>query len=146
MTTQSWASDDHGGGPSVEAAILTVVVGVMIAFGLAAGRVAAAESAVDHAARAAARIASIQRNVDDARTAAVAEATRALEQRGLACDRTTVTVDVEPPAASVGAAAFARAIVTCGVRWSDLGLPGVPGTQEVRAEFTSPIDRYRERP
>jgi hypothetical protein len=146
MTRQSWPDDDRGGGPSVEAAILTVVVGVLIALGLAAGRLAAAESATDHAARAAARTASIQRDVADARAMAVAEATRALKQRGLACDRTSVALDVEPPAAPIGAAAFTRAVVTCVVRWSDLGLPGVPGTREVRAEFTSPIDRYRERP
>jgi Flp pilus assembly protein TadG len=147
--------DETGGAPAVEAAILAVVIGVVIAFVLAAGRVTAAESAADQAARAAARTASIARDPGQAQAAATEEARRVLGEQDLTCDAVTVTVHAAPatgpagdPAGGIGAGAggVARAAVTCAVRWSDLGLPGAPGTHEVTAEFTSPFDQYRERP
>ena len=149
--------DETGGAPAVEAAILAVVIGVVIAFVLAAGRVTAAESAADQAARAAARTASIARDPGQAQAAATEEARRVLGEQDLTCDAVTMTVTVHAapatgtaggPAGGIGAGAggVARAAVTCAVRWSDLGLPGAPGTHEVTAEFTSSFDQYRERP
>ena len=57
----------------------------------------------------------------------------------------TVTVDTPRVAAAPEQTALVRAQVTCAVRWSDLALPGTPGTRTVTATFTSPIDRFRER-
>ncbi|WP_219414195.1 TadE/TadG family type IV pilus assembly protein [Pseudonocardia nigra] len=136
---------EAGGGPSVEAAVLAVVVGLLITLLMAVGRLSAAESAADHAARTAARTASILRDPTEARARATTEATRVLDQQGLACDELRVAVDI-PAASPIGTPAAARAVVTCAVRWFDLGLPGLPGTHELSAEFSSPVDSYRERP
>ncbi|OZM77261.1 TadE/TadG family type IV pilus assembly protein [Pseudonocardia sp. MH-G8] len=139
------ADAERGGGPATEAAILAVVVGLLLAFAMAAGRLAAAESAVDHAARSAARLASVQRDLTTGQAAAEEESRRVLEGQGLACDHLDVAVEAEPPSAPIGVHAVIRARVTCAVRWSDLGLPGLRGGREVTADFASPIDRYRER-
>lgn len=142
---QGGARADRGGGPATEAAILAVLVGLLLALTSAAGRLTAAESAVDQAARAAARIASIQRDPALAGDTAGAEARRVLAGQALACVNTAVAVEVDPPAAPIGSATTVRARVTCAVRWSDVGLPGLPGSREVDAAFVSPVDRYRER-
>jgi Flp pilus assembly protein TadG len=139
------ADAERGGGPATEAAILTVVVGLLLAFAMAAGRLAAAESAVDQAARSAARLASVQRDPTAGRVAAEAESRRVLERQGIVCDHLDVAVDADPASVPIGVQAVMRARVTCAVRWSDLGLPGLPGGREVNADFASPIDRYRER-
>jgi Flp pilus assembly protein TadG len=134
---------ERGGAASVEAGIVAVGIALLLLFALAAGRYTAAESATTEAARAAARLGSAQRDPALGRTVATAEARRVLAEHGLSCASLTVTVDV--PAVPVGVASVATARVHCAVRWSDLGLPGTPGTKDVAAEFTSAVDRYRER-
>ncbi|MHA6622899.1 hypothetical protein [Pseudonocardia sp. DLS-67] len=136
---------ERGGAPATEAAILTVIVGLLLAFTTAAGRVAAAESAADQAARGAARIASVQRDPTAGQVAAEAETRRVLDGQGIACDQLDVRVEPDPPSAPFGTQAVVRARVTCAVRWSDVGIPGLPGSHDINADFVSPIDRYRER-
>jgi Flp pilus assembly protein TadG len=136
---------ERGGAPAVEAALLAVVFGLVIALAIAGGRLVAAESAADHAARAAARIASAQRNATEAERAAEASAQATLTAQGLACVQLQVTVDTTQFARPIGEAGVVRAEVSCSVRWSDLALPGAPGTRAVSAVFTSPIDSLRER-
>ena len=138
-------SGERGGGASVEAAILAVTMGVLLSFGLAGGRLVAAESAGDQAARAAARIASAQRDPATAHRAATTAAQRTLAGQHLACAQLTVIVDTSQFNRPLGTPATVRAEVSCAVRWSDLGLPGAPGTHTVTAVFTSPIDQLRER-
>jgi hypothetical protein len=130
----------------VEAAILAVTMGVLLSFGLAGGRLVAAESAGDQAARAAARIASAQRDPATAHRAANTAAQRTLAGQHLACAQLTVIVDTSQFTRPLGAPATVRAEVSCAVRWADLGLPGAPGTHSVTGVFTSPIDQLRERP
>lgn len=136
---------ERGGGPSVEAALLAAVLGVIIALAIAAGRLVAAEAACDQAARAAARIASAQRDPDSAQTRAGEAARSTLDAQGLACDQLDVVIDASQFSRPLGEPATVRADVSCAVRWSDLALPGAPGTHRTSASFTSPIDQMRER-
>jgi Flp pilus assembly protein TadG len=129
--------DERGGGPSVEAAIVAGVLGLVLTFGIATMRLSLAEATSDQAARAAARVASVQRNPAGA-TAEATDAARAVFQdRGIACARVDVAT-----AADDGASV--RATVRCEVDWSDLLLPGAPGTYVVEATAVSVVDRYRE--
>lgn len=137
--------EETGGSPSVEAAILAVLFGLVIAFSIAGGRLVAAESAGDQAARAAARAASLERDATTAESEAHAGATRTLAEQDLDCDGLTVAVDTSQFSRPLGTPAAVRATVVCSVRWSDLGIPGAPGTRTVTATFTSPIDQIRER-
>jgi Flp pilus assembly protein TadG len=135
---------ERGGAPSVEAAILAVAFGLVIALSIAGGRLVLAESATDHAARAAARIASLQREAGPAQQLARSAAQHVLSEEGLACRQLTVSVDVSQLNRPLGTPATTSATVTCAVQWSDLGLPGA-ATRELVARFSSPIDRLRER-
>ncbi len=130
----------------MEAAILALVVGLLVALGIAGGRLVTAESAADQAAGAAARIASINRDPTTAHDQAVRTARDVIDATALHCVALDVRVDVSGFARPLGVPASVRADVRCSVRWSDLGLPGAPGTHEVTASFTSPIDQLRERP
>jgi len=137
--------DERGGSPSVEAALMAVLLGVIIMFAIAAGRFVAAESATDQAAFAAARAASMQRDPAAAEAQARAVADRTLHEQGLACSDLTATVDTSQFSRPLGTPAVVRATVRCEVRWSDLAIPGAPGSRAVQAEFASPIDQLRER-
>ena len=142
-----WPVDrgERGGAPAVEAALLAVLLATVISFVMAGGRLAAAESAADQAARAAARIASIARDPATAGRHAHDVAQSTLAAQHLTCTQLQVTVDTAGFAAAPEQTGLVRAQVSCAVRWSDLALPGAPGTRTVTATFTSPIDRFRER-
>jgi Flp pilus assembly protein TadG len=142
-----WRVDrgERGGAPAVEAALLAVLLAAVIAFVMAGGRLVAAESAADQAARSAARIASIARDPATARRHAHDVAHSTLAAQHLTCTQLQVTVDTAGFATTLEQTGLVRATVACAVRWSDLALPGAPGTRTVTATFTSPIDRFRER-
>lgn len=137
--------DDRGGSPSVESAVLTVIVGLLIAFAIAGGRLVSAEAAADHAARSAARAASLHRDAASALAAAEQTARASLSEQELRCATLDIAADTSGFAVPLGTPASVRVTVRCAVTWSDLGLPGAPGTQDVQSVFVSPIDRWRER-
>lgn len=132
---------ERGGSASVEAAILAVLVGVLVVFAVAVGRLTTTESVATDAARAAARVATLQRGAAVAQDAATAAARSVLDQRGVHCDPLDVTVDVRGFAQPLGSPASVVVTVRCGVSWSDLGMPG----RVVEGRFASPIDPWRER-
>ena len=144
MTTAT-PTDERGGSASVEAAILSVVIGLLIALTVAGGRLAAAEAAADHAARPAARVASLHRDETTAATAAREAAAASLAEQGLRCQALDVAVDTSEFARPIGSPASVSAAVRCEVSWTDLGLPGAPGSRTVASTFTSPLDQWRER-
>lgn len=132
---------ERGGGPSVEGAILVGALGLVIAFGIAGVRVTMAEAATSQAAASAARIASIQRDPAAAATIAEDAARGALSQRGIVCAALAVRVVVDDE----DGLAVVRAEVSCDARWSDLAIPGAPGSYRTAASAVSPIDPLRER-
>lgn len=136
---------ERGGSASVEAAVLAVVLGLLIAFAIAGGRLVAAEAATDHAARSAARLASLQRDAATATTVAYDAAALTLAEQGLRCTSVDVAVDTSGFARPLGTAASVNATVRCTISWADLGLPGAPGTRTVDSTSTSPLDTWRER-
>ena len=137
--------DERGESPSVEAAVLAVVFGLLIAFAIAGGRLVAAEAATDHAARSAARLASLQRDAATATAAAREAAALDLAEQGLRCISFDVVVDTSGFARPFGTAASVNATVRCTISWADLGLPGAPGTRVVESTFVSPLDQWREK-
>lgn len=136
---------ERGGSPSVEAAVLAVVFGLLISFAIAGGRLVAAEAATDHAARSAARLASLQRDAATATTVARDAAELSMAEQGLQCVALDVAVDTSGFAQPFGTAASVNATVRCTVSWADLGLPLAPGTRMVDSTFASPLDQWRER-
>ncbi len=138
------ARPEQGGSPSVEAAVITLAIGLLIMFAVAGGRLVTAESAVDQSARAAARAASLER--DPARAVAIGRraAEAGLVGGSVRCRSVEVDVDTSGFEAPIGVPAHVTARVRCDIDWSDLGLPGA-GTRTTEATFASPIDQWRER-
>lgn len=132
------------GSMSVEVAILAPAFLLLIALAAVAGRTAIAQNAIDLAAHDAARAASISRSAPQARRAAEAAALDTLQAQGLGC-RPTVQVSTGGFAAPLGTPATVEVTVHCTVSFTDLALPGVPGSRPLAASFTSPIDQYRSR-
>jgi len=120
---------------------LLLIIGLL----LVAGRLSGANGAVEQAAVDAARTASLARVPATALSLATGTARQTLAAQGLACTGLTVTIDTSGFARPPGEPATVSATVTCPVRLSDLSLPGVPGTREVRHTSISALDTFRER-
>jgi len=137
------AADD--GSAALELVILAPVLLALLGLVIAAGRMSIAQGSVDAAARYAARQASISLTPAAAQAAGQASARAALRQDGLDC-KPVVLVNVSQFAATQpGEPAAVTATVRCAISLSDLALPGLPGSEQLQAEFTSPLDIYRSR-
>lgn len=118
---------------------------LLIALLTVAGRVNSANAAVEQAAADAARTASLARTAVSAEQQARQHAQQTLAAQGLACTATTVTVDTAGFGSAPGQPATVAATVSCPVRLSDLGVPGLPGTRTVAHTAVSSLDTFRER-
>ncbi|WP_034623255.1 TadE/TadG family type IV pilus assembly protein [Cellulomonas sp. URHE0023] len=135
--------DGDRGSITIELAILTPALILLLGTLALAGRVQTSASAVEQAARSAARDASLARTPDAARAAGQAAATR--ELTATSCAATTITIDTTGFAARVGQDGTVTATVTCTLSMADLAIPGLPGARTITAHATSPLDRYRTR-
>jgi hypothetical protein len=103
-----------------------------------------AQGSVDAAARDAARQASISLSPAAAQQAALSSVNAAMRADGLHC-KPVVTLLLTGFGTPLGQPAQVSASVSCTVRLSDLLVPGIPGSRELTASFTSPLDPYRSR-
>lgn len=133
------------GSASIEAAVGVPAFLLFLALILGAGRIAIARQAVEAAASEAARSASIERSRGAAETAAAAAARSTLANQGLSCQSTRVEADTSGFTVPAGTPATVSVAITCVVDLSDLVVPGLPGTLEIREQVASPLDTYRGR-
>ena len=145
MTRVLTAARDDRGSVTLELAILTPALILLLGLIALAGRVEVAASAIEHATAAGARAASLARTVEAAQTAATQAIDRELAAQGLHCATSTVTVDAAGLTAPLGAPATVTVSASCTVTMSDLAVPGLPGSRTLTGEATSTIDRYRTR-
>ncbi|MGW2841889.1 TadE/TadG family type IV pilus assembly protein [Streptomyces sp. NPDC001493] len=136
---------DDRGSEAIQAAIITPLLIMFVCMAVAAGRLVTSGSKVDAAAEDAARAASIERTYGAATAAASAAAARSLDDQGIACTSTRVSVDAAGLNLPVGQVGYATVTVECTVAFSDLLLPGAPGAKTLRGSFSSVIDAYRSR-
>nr|WP_024127103.1 TadE/TadG family type IV pilus assembly protein [Streptomyces sp. F8]AHE39824.1 Hypothetical protein pFRL5_161 [Streptomyces sp. F8] len=136
---------DDRGALSLEAVILFPVLILVLLLVITFGRIGSAGNAVDTAARNAARAASLERTGGAASSAGSQMARSVLDQQGLQCTSTSISVSTGGFSAQIGEPASTTATVTCVVRLSDIGLPGLPGSKTLSSSFTSSIDSYRQR-
>jgi Flp pilus assembly protein TadG len=151
--------DEHDSGlASIELVILLPAFVLLVLLATYLGRTNVAQSSIDGAAQDAARAASLQRNKDDALTAAQAAAKATLDPSPAAksaspCVPGTVTAAItnagvtDPFATPLGTPARVDVKVSCTVYLSDLVFPGLPisGNVTKTSTFSSPIDDYRVR-
>lgn len=133
------------GALSIEAAIIGPTMLIFILVVLAAGRYAMARQAVASAADSAARAASISRTAEGGRAAANEVALASLQGKGVNCVSRTIETDTTGFSAPLGVAASVTTQISCTVNFSDITLPGLPGSAVLNAQGRSVIDAYRER-
>lgn len=128
-------TDSERGSMGIEIVILVPVLLMVMVLIVALGRFVAAEGDAESAAREAVRAATLERSLAAARVAAQGTAAATLPS-ALTCD----------PAALGGAFVEGGTLtvdLTCEVSWQNLGLIGLPGTTELTASSSAPLDRYR---
>ena len=137
--------DGERGSATLELAIITPALLLLLGLIVMAGRVDLAAGTVEHAAASAAREATLARDPASAIAAARSAAAADLAAQGVTCTSSSVDVDVAGFAAALGEAATVTVTVSCTVALSDLAVPGVPGSRTMTASATSALDRYRSR-
>ncbi|MEU8220116.1 TadE family protein [Micromonospora taraxaci] len=141
----TWWISDQRGSASIEMAVVTPAVLALLAGVVIGGRTNLARQALEAAAYDAARTASLERTAGEANAQALAAASSTLDAQGLSCTDLGVTVSTTGFGVPVGQPATLTATVSCTATFSDVALPGMPGTVPLVASFTSPLDTYRSR-
>jgi Flp pilus assembly protein TadG len=137
--------DAQRGAIAIELVIMTPAVVMFFAVMVIAGRITLAQQAAEAAAFDAARSASLARSASAAEFDAVTAATTSFESQGLVCITLEVDANTEEFAIDPPEPAVVQVTVSCLVQLADVALPGMPGELELTGQFTSPLDRYRER-
>lgn len=136
---------DQRGSLSVELVILVPVFVIMLGLMIAGGRLWVARTTVTEAAYSGARAASLARSSSQADSDGRRVVADQLDIRGVACLSRSIGIDSAAFSVPVGEPATIRAHVDCRIGFSDLLLPGMPGSIIVRADAESALDTYRER-
>ncbi len=137
---RSCAAARDDGSMALELALLTPVFFLMLSLVLAYGRFASVTGLTESAARDAARAATKSRSLDEARVRVAAITKSTLATAPTSCS-TSATGRLESDDFLPGD--FVTVVVTCDINYSDLGLPGAPGSKQITRQFTSPLDPYR---
>jgi Flp pilus assembly protein TadG len=133
------------GSVAIEAAIVLPPLIMFLCLAIAGGRLVTSGAKIDAAAEDAAREASIHRTAAAAQDAAHAAALESLDDQGITCASTSVSVNTGGLNAPVGQVGMVTVTVSCTVNLSDLLLPGVPGARTLTSTATSVVDQYRQR-
>ncbi|WP_263249583.1 TadE/TadG family type IV pilus assembly protein [Saccharopolyspora rosea] len=136
---------DDNGSASIEVAVLTPMVLLVLVLVVAGGRVVTAHAALDTATTSAARAASIARTAPAAQQQATATAEAALREQGVHCAQQQVSVDSIGFDRPIGQPGTVAVHAACAVLLADLTLPLMPGSIPLRSHAASPLDPYRER-
>lgn len=128
------------GSMTVEVAVLTPVIIVMLLVVVALGRVTHARQLVAEAAAAAARAGTLAAGPAGAAAAGQAAAAADLNRSELSCASSSVVVD----AGALRPGGEVSATVACTADLSTLVMAGVPGSMTVSGSATSPVESYRD--
>lgn len=139
MRTGSATRD--AGSAAIELAIAAPALIGLLLLVIAAGRISAANAAIDDAAISASRSASIARTTETARADAHAAARAVLNQQGISCaGGPVIEVNLGGFSTRPGQTAQVSVRVRCTVK-----LAPMPGTRTATSTSVSVLDTYRER-
>ena len=133
------------GSATLELAVITPALLILLALLIAAGRLTLAHTVLDQAAAAAARAASLARTAEAAEHAARAAALDTLNSQALHCTNLSVHADTRGFRTRVGIPAQVSIEVACTLDLSAAAVPGLPGTRTLHADAVSVLDTYRGR-
>jgi Flp pilus assembly protein TadG len=136
---------DQRGAAAVELTLLVPALLLVLGLLVAGGRLWFARTTVNEAAQTAARAASLARSAAAANTAGRDAGSQSLVTAGLRCRSTSVSVSTAAFAVPVGTPSTVTSTILCVVDFSDVFLPGWPGTILLTGRGSAALDTYRSR-
>ena len=133
------------GAAAVEITLLVPVLVIFLGLLIAGGRLWFARTAVIEAAHTSARAASLARTAAQATADGQSAATASLSTAGLVCVDRSVVIGDAAYRVPVGTPATVTSTISCGVLFSDILLPGMPGSIALSGQGAAALDTYRGR-
>lgn len=145
MTRVRHRRDAERGSVAVEVALLAPALVLVLGLLVAGGRLWFARTTVVEAAQASARAASLTRSAGEAVAVGTDAGRQSMTTAGLRCSGSSVAVSTAAFAVAVGTPATVTSDITCDVAFSDLVLPGMPGSIHLAGRGAAALDTYRAR-
>ncbi len=139
------ARSSQRGSAAVELTVIVPALVIMLGMMIAGGRLWFARTTVTEAADSAARAASLSRDAGQAAISARSAGQQVMTTGGLECSNQAVSVDTAAFSVPVGTPATVRTTVSCTVHFTDILLPGMPGSITLQVNGRSALDTYRSR-
>jgi Flp pilus assembly protein TadG len=133
------------GAATVEITLLVPALVIFLGLLVAGGRLWLARTAVTEAAQSSARAASLARTTQQASADGQSAAAGSLSTAGLVCTDRSVVIDTSAFEVPVGTPATVTSAISCRVPFSDILLPGVPGSIQLTGQGAAALDTYRSR-
>jgi Flp pilus assembly protein TadG len=133
------------GAATIEITLLVPALVIFLGLLIAGGRLWFARTAVVEAANASARAASLARTAAQANADGQSTAGGSLSTSRLDCADRSVVISTAAFSAPVGTPATVTSTISCGVPFSDILLPGMPGSIRITGRGASALDTYRSR-
>jgi Flp pilus assembly protein TadG len=144
----SWnpnGSEDQRGAAAVELTLVVPALLLVLGLLVAGGRLWFARTTVNEAAQTAARAASLARSAYAATSAGQDAGAQSLTTAGLRCRSTSVSINTAAFGVPAGTPSTVSSTVRCAVDFSDIFLPGWPGSMELTGRGSAALDTYRSR-
>ena len=136
---------DQRGAAAVELTLLVPALLLMLGLLVAGGRLWFARTTVNEAAQTAARAASLARSASAASSAGQDAGAQSLATAGLRCRTTSVSINTTAFGVPAGTPSTLTSTVSCVADFSDVLLPGWPGSMELTGRGSAALDTYRGR-
>jgi len=137
--------DDQRGAAAVELTLLVPALLLVLGLLVAGGRLWFARTTVNEAAQTAARAASLTRSATAATAAGRDAGSQSLATARLRCRSTSVSISTAAFAMPVGTPSTVTSTILCAVDFSDVFLPGWPGSIQLTGRGSAALDTYRSR-
>lgn len=139
------AAPDQRGAATVELTLLVPALLLIIGLLVAGGRLWFARTTVNEAAQTAARAASLARSAYAAASAGRDAGSQSLVTAGLQCRSTSVLINSAGFGVPAGTPSTITSTIECRVDFSDIFLPGWPGSLPLTGHGSAALDTYRSR-
>ena len=133
------------GAATVELTLLVPALLLVVGLLVAGGRLWFVRTTVNEAAQTAARAASLSRSAYVAASAGQEAGSQSLATAGLRCRSTSVSNNTAAFHVPAGTPSTNDSTVICTVDFSDIVLPGWPGSMQLTGRGSAALDTYRSR-
>jgi Flp pilus assembly protein TadG len=145
ITWRRNVAEDQRGSAAVELTLLVPALLLVLGLLVAGGRLWFARTTVNEAAQTAARAASLARSSPAGIAAGREAGSQSLATAGLRCRSTSVSISTAAFAVPVGTPSTVTSRILCTVDFSDVFLPGWPGSLQLTGRGSAALDTYRGR-